>query len=245
MPRPDTRRLSSADIERMNKSELKKALMDISNAPEQDEPTVGGKLDQILREVRELRMLRENDREHISKLERRIDLMEETCAQQQRFLEQIENEKRQNNVIITGVPEGQEPLEGAEDDKSKLQKILGKIGHDHVVPVSATRLGKPQNRNGRARPVLATLSSKAERDKIVQDAKKLKQAGDQYKSVFIKKDVHPSVRKELDRLRYVERQERAKPVNNGKQVRFDPVKRQVLVGDTVVDQFHCNFFGDR
>ena len=34
-------------------------------------------------------------------------------------------------------------------------------------------------------------------------------------------------------------------MNDGKQVRFNPVKCQVLVSDTVVDQFHCNFFRDR
>ena len=45
--------------------------------------------------------------------------------------------------------------------------------------------------------------------------------------VYVKKDVHPLVRKELSRLREVEKRERDKPENQGRNVRYDYKERKV------------------
>ena len=55
--------------------------------------------------------------------------------------------------------------------------------------------------------------------------------------MYVKKDVHPLVRKELNRLRDVTKREKERPENRGKQVRFDGKERKVYVGDVVVDSF--------
>ena len=50
------------------------------------------------------------------------------------------------------------------------------------------------------------------------------------------------VNREFQRLKKVTRDEREKPENQGRQVTYDPEKRQVLLDNVVIDEFHPTFF---
>ncbi len=58
----------------------------------------------------------------------------------------------------------------------------------------------------------------------------------------MKKDVHPSVRKEWRRLPDVEAAEKAKPENVGCVIRLDTRERKVYKDDTVIDAWNAQFF---
>ena len=54
--------------------------------------------------------------------------------------------------------------------------------------------------------------------------------------------MHPAVRREYERLRKVEREEREKPQNQGKNVKYDNETRQVTIDGTPIDFFHPQLF---
>ena len=53
---------------------------------------------------------------------------------------------------------------------------------------------------------------------------------------------NPAVRKEQNRIRFVEREERQKPENQGRDVKYDFESRCLLVDGIVVDRFKPSFF---
>lgn len=60
--------------------------------------------------------------------------------------------------------------------------------------------------------------------------------------VYLKKDVHPAIRKEQTRLRNREKQEKGKPCNAASNISYD-WKNRVLVRDgVVIDRFSPMFF---
>ena len=116
-------------------------------------------------------------------------------------------------MVVMGVPDDGESLEGETSDEGKLQKIWSKIGETVSVD-SYRRLGRNET-GGRKRPILVTLSSRAAIDKVLDKTKRLKEAGAPYERIFVKKDVHSSVRNEWKRLRDVEAAEKGRPENVG------------------------------
>ncbi len=56
------------------------------------------------------------------KLRARVD-KQEIIAKQQQYLEYLDKKEREGNVVILGVPDDQESLEGATSDEEKLDKI--------------------------------------------------------------------------------------------------------------------------
>ena len=170
----------------------------------------------------------------------------EVVSQQQRFLESLDAEKRACNLIITGLKEDG-PLSVEEDsahtDEEKIVLVLKKIGQENIAPVSVTRLGERRpGLHTRNRPVKVVLHSPGIRKGILSAAARLKQSGPDFARVYIKKDTHPALRKEYDRMRRSEREERNKPENQGKEVRYDRDTRCITVDGIVVDRFKPTFF---
>lgn len=64
-------------------------------------------------------------------------------------------------------------------------------------------------------------------------AKNLKEAGGLWTNIYIKKDVHPTIRKESARLRRREREEKEKAENAEVNVTYD-WKNRVLLRDAMV-----------
>ena len=102
--------------------------------------------------------------------------------------------------------------------------------------MSCKRLGN-NAQPGRKRSILVTVRSKEARDIVLEKAKALKQANETYKSIYIKKDVHPEVRKEWNRLREAEKTEKECPGNGGSVIRLDAKERKLYKDDVVIDQW--------
>ena len=80
------------------------------------------------------------------------------------------------------------------------------------------------------------------RKRILQNTSKLKHAGNTFQRIYVKKDIHPAVRKELNRMHLAEREEERKPENQGREVKYDPATRCLTVDGMVVDRFKPTFF---
>ena len=165
-----------------------------------------------------------------------MDQQAEIIARQQSFLESVDRRERETRLVVFGVPDEGENLEGATTEEGKLQKVLRQID---VAPniESITRLVRDGG-GGRKRPMLVKLSSRAARDKVLSKTGKLKDAGELYSRIYVKKDVHPSIRKGWKRLREVESTEKARPENVGCVVRLDARERKVYLDNVVIDNWN-------
>ena len=256
----NVRRLSTADISKLNKDNLKTALNAIlnDNTVANDAPgdqyvnallRLENKFDNMERSITsqlrgEINSLRADHELKISKIREENASLREALLQHQRYLESIESEKRAANIIVMGVCEGGDLThngETARDDKDKCDMILKHIGC--VAPIlSTTRIGKQPADPNRNRPIKVQLVSADVRSTVLSNSKKLKEAPDPLKKVYIKKDQHPVVRRELNRLYDVVKSERGKAGNQGRTVEFDKEHRCVTVDGEVIDRFRAQFF---
>ena len=256
------RRLSAEDIERMSTDEMRVALtacvseleafdeLEDNEAGGDKEVPVGGKvthapcrhdedvLQKILDELRAMRAERAADRAEMTTLKQQYSVLQNTVAQQQRYLEYVDSRDRECNVIITGVPEDT-TLDGATTDEDKVGKVLAVIEADSV-PVTVSRLGV--RNSGRCRPILVKTPSKEGRSIVLANTKKLKEADQCYRRVYVKKDIHPSIRKEWKRLRDAEEAERRKPANQGCTINLDTQRRVLTRDGVIIDRWQPSFF---
>ena len=255
-------RLSAEDIERMCTDEMRVALtacfseleafdeLEDNEAGGDKEVPVGGKvthapcrhdedvLQKILDELRAMRAERAADRAEMTTLKQQYSVLQNTVAQQQRYLEYVDSRDRECNVIITGVPEDT-TLDGATTDEDKVGKVLAVIEADSV-PVTVSRLGV--RNSGRCRPILVKTPSKEGRSIVLANTKKLKEADQCYRRVYVKKDIHPSIRKEWKRLRDAEEAERRKPANQGCTINLDTQRRVLTRDGVIIDRWQPSFF---
>ena len=173
--------------------------------------------------------------DRINAMQVKIDKQSEIIMKQQLYLEAADRKDRETNLIVLGVPEDGTVIDGANNDNEKLDKIWGKV-NDQSVRIFSKRLGKTIQ-TGKMRPILVRVTSKEVRDNLLEKTKELKDAGEVYKKIYIKKDVHPAVRKEWARLRESERLEKEKPENNGATIRLDTRERKLYRDDTVIDSW--------
>ena len=244
----DVRRLSPAEVRGLTKAQLTFALRTLIDEPT-EETEAGPGVVQMARIERKLDDMltqwnTEKDamQQQIKDLQKNNEKLTETVSLHQRMLETVESEKRAANLIMTGLPE--EAMEGAETDTEKVRQVMTAIGQQDVQIHSMERLGelranRPQNPDSRpySRPVKVVLSNASDRGAILGNAKRLKTGDDKFKTVYIKKDVHPLIRKELARLREVTSQEKGKPENQGRNVYYDYKQRKVYVDGVVIDYF--------
>ena len=101
----------------------------------------------------------------LQNLQAQVDKPAEIISKQQRFLETLDRKERESNLALLGVPDGNESLNGANTEETKLTKILEKIGVDKNIR-SHRRLGNSVG--DRKRPILVTLTSKEVRDNILE-----------------------------------------------------------------------------
>ncbi len=94
----------------------------------------------------------------------------------------------------------------------------------------------------RRRPILLTLADRNQRICILDNANRLKNSGDNYSRIYIKKDVHPSVRNEWRRLRDAETAEKARPENVGCNIRLDTRERKLYKDLVVIDSWNPQSF---
>ena len=93
-----------------------------------------------------------------------------------------------------------------------------------------------------SRPILVVVENQQRRQAILDKAKNLKGAEPLFSHIYIKKDIHPAVRKELVRLRKREKEERERPENQGTNIKFDPEQRVLLRDGVIIDRYAPSFF---
>ena len=250
----DGRALQRTQLARKNKEEL----VDMILASGEDGTALANinkRMDDVVKAVDALKDTITAQNTMVNKnyedLKAQVDKQAEIIAKQQQYLEYLDRKEREGNVVILGVPDEQESLDGAVTDEEKLNKIWTAVGMGGGVAGTHRRLGGgglSQASGGtlphlpRPRPILLMLADKNQRTTILNNANRLKTSGDNFSRIYIKKDVHPSVRKEWRRLREVETAEKAKPENVGCVVRLDPRERKVYKDNTVIDTWNAQFF---
>lgn len=147
----------------------------------------------------------------------------------------MDRKERETRIMITGVPDENESLEGATTEGDKLQKVWPKVGVT-VGSVEHRRLGKPNGGDHR-HAILVTIPCRQLLEDILVNARNLKQATGQYNKIYVKWDIHPSVRKEWKRLRDAERVERERPENVECEISFDPKERRLYRDGMVIDNW--------
>ena len=159
---------------------------------------------------------------------------------QQRFIEEMDAKSRRNNLIILGVPEESvsSPLGLLECDRviHVLQKTDVNVSRDNL---TIWRIGSNRTQST-PRPLLITLDSHETCKEILRNAKNLKDTSD-CTSIFIRRDTHPTLRYEANRLRIREREEKADPRNRNADIQYDRNARVLLKNGEVIDRFFPSF----
>ena len=70
----------------------------------------------------------------------------------------------------------------------------------------------------------------------------MKEKREPFNKIYIKKDVHPAVRKENNRLRSREKEEKDKPENVGINFDYDWKNRALLRDGVEIDRYSPQFF---
>ena len=144
-------------------------------------------------------------------------------------------------MVITGLAEDADDIGGT--DEEKVQKVyVEATGYQENFSTASweiKRLGQPNPT--KKRPVLVVVDNERQRNGILRQARYLKSTPGPLSSVYVKKDAHPAVRKEMARLRSREREEKAKPENAGVNIVYDWKKRVLLRDGNVIDRF-CPYF---
>ena len=233
----DVRKMRRQDILKLNKDVLADCI--ISSSDNEALSRVEQNVNNMTLQIENLKQLViNNENNHEAKLrdmQSRIDKQGEILMKQQLYLEGVDRKERETNLIVLGVPEEGVAVDGAESDNDKLDKIWEKV-NDESTRVFAKRLGNVAQ-HGRKRPILVRVRTRVDRDSVLSKAKDLKEAGETFKTIYIKKDVHPAVRKEWARLREAEKLEKEKPENQGITIPLDTRERKLYKDDVVIDSW--------
>lgn len=241
----DLRKMPRAQLKAINKDELIDCIMSANDREMGVLTRLEEKLAVIANELSEFRRtfstLEATVDKKLAEMQCKIDQQAEVITKQQLFLENIDRKERETNLVVLGVPDEQESMDGARNDSDKLEKIWTVIGEDTEVR-SYRRLGRPTQGNNRSRPILVVVRSKSDRDKILEKARRLKDSGTPYNKIYVKKDVHPAVRQEWKRLRNVEAAERERPENQGCIIHLDTRERKLYRDGVMIDKWNPHPF---
>lgn len=233
----DLKKLQRHQFSKITKEELIDAILSAVD----DEATLMAKQDQklnrILEELTDIRCkMMEAETKNIAKIKDMEEIIEKQSViimQHQLFMEQVDRQKRETNLVMFGVPDEHVSLDGATTEDAKIQKVMNAVEAGPEVMVrSHKRMGQHIPGSNRPRPLLVKVDSKSVRDKVLEKTTSLKNMPEPYKRIYIKKDSHPEVRKEWKRLKDVEEEEKKKPSNAGCNIRLD-YRERVLYRDGV------------
>lgn len=236
----DLRRMQRNQLSRLTKEDLIDSILAAPAADDGQLVELTNKLLNLTTEVAELRRaVTQSDRginKKFEELQGQVIKQGEIISKQQRYLEILDRKDREKNLVITGVPDENEALEGATSERDKLIKIWSEAGIQDEVGTHR-RLGAMGAQN-RRRAILISVDSKEARDRILGKAPQLKQAGRAYEKIYIKKDVHPSIRNEWKRLHDAEKAEKERPENAGCVIHLDTRERKLYRDGIVIDAWN-------
>ena len=223
----------------------KQQLVDILAKAEKpnEGPSLAASIGALTQEIMAMRKsLDENKAEtkkEIEALRQQVSKQHDIIAKQQLYLEQLDRRERECNLVLLGVPEDSEALEGATNDDDKVQKVWEAAGISCNIN-STRRIGNTSG--SRRRPILVVVESRAARDAALETAKNLKNSTETFKKIYVKKDVHPSVRAEWRRLHEVVQREKSIPGNSEFNIYLDFKQRKVYKDTVVIDQWSMQGF---
>ncbi len=236
----DLKRMQRNQLTRMTKEDLIESILAAPVGNDEQLLEVTNKLHTLVTEFAELRKAvispDSGINKKINELETQVNKQAEIISKQQQYFEYIDRKERENNIIITGVPDENMTIDGAASEEDKLNKIWSSVGANEVVQ-SHRRLGAT-GRDNRCRPILLTVNNKEAMDSILEKAKQLKQAGREYEKIFIKNHIYSSIRKEWKRLHDAERAEKGRPENVGCVIRLDKKERKLYRDGVVIDSWN-------
>ena len=155
------RELTPQQRKNVRKPVLQNILDSIStNNGTDPDATVVDKLDQILNELKDMKEKNQNYDNEVKRLQNVVNNQNKILSAQQKFMEELDRDKRANDLIVLSLPENEE------DDSEKFSNILRAIDidPDNVQVSSLTRLGRRDEGNStRNRPLKVTLEQKSKR----------------------------------------------------------------------------------
>ena len=178
-----------------------------------------------------------------NQLKEETAILTDIIVNMQSSLNKIDGDGRANNLIISKIPEGKMTVHNeidSEDDKVKINHLLSKLELEDesiIENIEINRLGQPKP--GVSRLIKVKLQSSADRNKILENTKILKNLQEPWSNIYINKDLHPVYSKQNKRLRDKMAKIKMEPQNRGKNIRI--VKGKLMVDDNVVDK--NPFFG--
>lgn len=105
---------------------------------------------------------------------------------------------REFNLIVSGVPEASGTETNRQTDaEQQVKKILGAIGfhtNDELRMLKSVHRFKPMISGEKSSLIKIQLNTRDDRYKIIKQAKELKKAGDEFKSIYLHFDLSPSQR---------------------------------------------------
>ena len=239
-------KFSKTQKDKMKKEELIAILESAqSNDNGNDMQTLVTSLTNLTEQIRVLTQAfsdhQETTRIQFAEFKQQMVKQNEIIAKQQVYLERQDSKERECNLVILGVPEANESLDGATSDRDKINKIWEAAGIRSNVK-SIRRIGS--NHDGsRRRPIIAEVESKTDKDTALDKGKDLKTHSNEiYHRIYVKKDQHPSVRQEWKRLHTVFTTEKERPGNEGCDIQFNFRERKVYKNGVIIDQWNMQNF---
>ena len=196
---------------------------------------VSDKLDRILEELANMKGKNESIEKEIKRIDKTVLDQNKILSAHQKFMEDLDSEKRAKHMIVLGVKEDQDKT-----DEEKFHDIVSVIGvnTNEIKVENIVRLGAiTDDQPNKTRPMKVSFEKNGMREKILKLSKNLKDQGGPYERIFLKKDTHPEVRKEEKRLYEVFKAEKNKGENADKEVAFDRKTRVVTVNGQEIDRF--------
>lgn len=172
----ELRKMQRNQLTRINKEEIIETRF---SAQDEDE-TLGltalcEKLNAVVAEVAEPKKIITSPESFVDKkfveLNERIEKQADITSGQQRFLDSLDRRGREANVMVLGLLDEGEALDGAVTDTWKLEKVWELVGVAGVA-CQHRRLGAHTEGGRRNRPLLLTIPQKDTRSHILANTKK-------------------------------------------------------------------------
>ena len=176
----DLIKLQRNQLKNVNKDELIDAVLSAGDTDAVMATRIEVQLSNVAKELSELKQTIATSEDRVNKklteMQEKIDKQASIISQQQLFLESVDAKQRETNIIITGVPDEHQSLEGATNDDDKIAKVWEAIGDNTTVVRSHRRLGRSNPAPDRHRPILVVVGSKTDRDDVLKKSCKAKRA---------------------------------------------------------------------
>ena len=192
-----------------------------------------------LKEIKDLKVTVEDHEAKITNLQNEVKNLKDAVIAQQKFWEETDKEKRCKKLIFLGIEENQTEDNIKVGNLLQYLQISGEVEIDEVKRLGRIRESEDEGDVTHKRPLLVEVKSREMRNNVLKHARNLKDVedGNWMKTVFIKADEHPEVRKEMKRLNDVFKDEKKKAENTGLEIKFDRKARKVTRNGETIDSF--------